>query len=99
MNIYISMPISGYDMNERIAYAKKQKALLQEKYPDSKVVTPFFGKKKEEFEGMTYGQLMGYDITTILNNITHMYFCEGWEKSKGCRLERAAAEIYELGIL
>ncbi|GHT33160.1 hypothetical protein FACS189434_06640 [Bacteroidia bacterium] len=41
-----------------------------------------------------YGDYMGYDISVLINDADAVAFCEGWERSKGCRLERAAAEIY-----
>lgn len=40
---------------------------------------------------------MGFDISGLLL-CDAVYFSRGWEQSKGCRLEHAAAEIYGLKI-
>ena len=42
-------------------------------------------------------EIMGFDIADLLRSDA-AYFSRGWEQSKGCRLEHAAAEIYGLKI-
>ena len=40
--IYVSLPISGYDLDERKLYAMWVKNLIKDKYPKvAKVITPF----------------------------------------------------------
>ena len=54
--------------------------------------------KAERFnEKERYAYLMGFDIADLLRSDA-AYFSRGWEQSKGCRLEHAAAEIYGLKI-
>lgn len=42
----------------------------------------------------TYSEHMGNDIEALLN-CDAVLFMENWRTSKGCRLENAAAEIYD----
>ena len=44
-----------------------------------------------------YEAVIGTDITALLL-CDAVLFMDGWETSKGCRLEHAAAEIYEKEI-
>lgn len=41
MKIYISLPITGYDLRERKQYAENVRSRLQQIYPDGKIITPF----------------------------------------------------------
>jgi hypothetical protein len=42
----------------------------------------------------TYGIYIGFDIMALIDDADTVLLCPGWEQSKGCRLEKAAAEIY-----
>jgi hypothetical protein len=46
-----------------------------------------------------YNAYLGFDIAFLLENADAVAFCRGWENSKGCRLEFAAAEIYGKEII
>lgn len=41
MKIYISLPITGYDLQERKQYADGVKKRLKQIYPDDEIITPF----------------------------------------------------------
>ena len=41
MKIYISIPITGYDLQERKQYADSVKNRLQQIYPDGEIIIPF----------------------------------------------------------
>ena len=47
----------------------------------------------------------GYEIVNTLFTLENMslclaaYFCKGWEKARGCRLEHEAAVAYGLDII
>jgi hypothetical protein len=45
-----------------------------------------------------YGNYLGWDIAVLLVTADVVAFCRGWRDSKGCRLERTAAEIYDKEI-
>ena len=89
MKIYISLPITGYDLQERKQYAESVKNRLQQIYPDSEIITPF--------DVCEDPSLIGKDIAALLT-CDMVYVCKGSNNSKGCRLERYAALIYGIII-
>lgn len=90
MKIYISLPITGYDLQERKQYAQSIKDFLLTYYKDCEVITPFDICNEEN---KPYSYYMGKDLEALLEcNAT--YFCAGWQSSQGCLLEYEAAKIY-----
>ena len=86
--VYISIPITGYDLEERKSVANELKELFASEHYD--VVTPFDVCNEKD---KPYSYYMGKDIETLLE-CSHIYFVDGWEKSKGCRAEKAISDIY-----
>lgn len=94
MKIYISLPITGYDLQERKQYAESVKNRLQQIYPDGEIITPFDVNPDPT---LPYEELIGKDIAALLT-CDMVYECKGSSHSKGCRLERYAALIYGIII-
>lgn len=97
MRIYISIPISGHDPEEQRAKAERfAKDIVALGHSP---VNPFdISEPPEHFdEKQRYAYFMSLDIADLLMSAA-AYFSRGWEQSKGCRLEHAAAEIYGLKI-
>lgn len=94
MKIYISLPITGYDLQERKQYAENVKEKLQQVYTDSEIITPFDVNPNSS---LPYEELIGKDIAALLT-CDMVYVCNGSNYSKGCRLERYAALIYGIII-
>ena len=42
---------------------------------------------------------LGRTIQNFLSNVDAVYFCTGWERAKGCRIERHICEEYGIMIL
>ena len=107
MKIYISLPITDYDLQERKSFAERLKKHLQLINPQAEIVTPFDVNPVQE---LSYAEYMGNDIAALLtsdaeymgNDIAALltsdavYFCKGWGKSRGCRLEHSAAMEYKI---
>ena len=94
MKIYISLPITGYDFQERKQYAESVKNRLQQIYTDGEIITPF---DVNPDPSLPYEELIGKDIAALLT-CDMVYVCKGSGYSKGCRLERYAALIYGIII-
>lgn len=91
--LYISLPISGRPLKEAADEAAKLKTALEDEGYD--VVTPF---EVCPDNTLPYSALMGKDIAVLLE-CDAICLAPRWKNSKGCSLERAAAEIYGLDIL
>ena len=94
MKIYISIPITGYDLQERKQYAEDVRSRLQQIYPDGEIITPF---DVNPDTSLPYEELIGKDIAALLT-CDMVYVCNGSNHSKGCRLERYDALIYGIII-
>lgn len=85
---YVSLPITGQDIEVVKARAKAAAQYLTEK--GFEPVTPFDVSPNDE---ATYSEHMGNNIKALMDCDT-VLFLRGWESSKGCQLERQAAMIY-----
>ena len=90
MKIYISLPITGYDLQERKRYAENVKKKLRQIYTDSEIITPFDVNPDPT---LPYRELIDRCVDALIK-CDAVYFCNGSSHSKGCRLEYHAALFY-----
>ena len=100
--IYISIPISGHDIEEVKAKAIDiSERLLWDVFELKKgrnrpdVITPFDVCPEP---GKPYSYYMGKDIEALLE-CDAIYLCEGWQNSKGYMAEFEVARIYGKEIM
>lgn len=93
MKIYISLPITGRDIEQVEASLIFTSAVIEKKGH-----TPVSPLDISPDSDATYAEHMGNDIRALLECDAAL-FLEGWQHSKGCRLEFSAAEIYGKEIL
>ncbi len=81
--------------------------LEQRRYP-MRIITPLEIKEMVDLKYKQYaesGTEYGYeeylcqDIYQIIKECDAVCFCRGWQQSRGCRLEMAAAKIFEKAII
>ena len=98
MTIYISLPISGYDLAERRRLAEAAKHHLQGDYPEAEIVTPFdIGDGVELLNPAAgYADYMKEDIAFIIELADAVCFLVNprFTRSKGVKLEYQTAKIY-----
>ena len=99
--LYVSLPITGYNLKERRETAVREGdraayELYKEGYTDVQVVNPF--EVCNSYQLLEYNEYIGKDITALLD-CTHMVLLQGWENSKGCRIEKAVAETIDIEII
>ena len=93
MKIYISLPITGHDIEEVEARCIFIAAILQEQGH-----TPISPLELDHRDPEDYEAVIGTDISALLC-CDAVYFCKDWESSRGCRLEYQAAKIYGKEII
>ena len=99
--IYISIPISGHDLEEAKEKARDiRKCLLWDEFDweegwSTDVITPFDVCPEPD---KPYSYYMGKDIEALLE-CDAIYLCEGWQNSKGCMAEFEVARIYGKKIM
>lgn len=89
MKIYISLPITGHDIEEVEASCIYASGVIQAK--GHTPVSPLYVSPDPDAD---YAEHMGNDIEALLN-CDAVLFMPDWRTSKGCRLENAAADIYD----
>lgn len=99
----LSQPMAGKSDNEIVATREKTiKALEAKGY---EIVNTLFTDdwyKKEEMEARGVVQIPLCFLAKSLEKMSlchAAYFCKGWEKTRGCKIEHAAAVAYGLEIL
>jgi hypothetical protein len=90
--LYISLPITGYDLEKVKIEAETWKDVFKKSYS---VITPFDVCTEEN---LTYSHCIEKDIRALLD-CDAVFFAYGWMNSKGCNLEYAAAKIYGKEVL
>lgn len=85
--IYISIPITGRDDKKQREKADRIKHFLSRKGWNA--INPF-----DIYVGpdATYGDYLGSDVRLIIDHCQAIFMCDGWQESKGCRIERFVAE-------
>ena len=92
--VYISGPITGYDLQERrAAFSRAAEYIIRK---GGQPVNPL--ELGYDPGRMDYAAHMGTDIAALLRCDTVM-FLPGWHASDGCTLEFAAARIYRKHIM
>lgn len=88
MKIYISLPITGHDIEDVEADCIFASGVISKKGH-----TPVNPLEIYHGDPENYEAAIGTDITALLC-CDAVLFMPDWQTSKGCRLEQAAAKIY-----
>lgn len=88
MKIYVSLPITGHDIEEVKERAATIKQLLSTE--ENEVITPF---DVCPVQNQSYPGYVGRDIEALLQ-CDAIFLANDWGNSRGCTLEYTAAVIY-----
>lgn len=94
--IYISLPISGYDISERCATAKRAAALLEEE--GWEVFNPLENGLPHDAGTHSHMRRDLNVLTDEVNPFSAILFLERWTHSKGCEVEFQVATAIGLEI-
>ena len=104
MKIYISGPITGYNLDERRQTFDKARKEVEgwaermNKFNHLHTQIEIFSPPHAYEKGMTYEEIMRYDIEQLLK-CDLIVFLHGWQDSRGCKAEREVAKVCGIKIL
>jgi hypothetical protein len=99
----LSQPMAGKTEEEIISTREKAIKVLESK--GYKVVNTLFTDEWYSREKMTERGVVQIPLCFMAKGLENMslchavYFCKGWEKARGCRIEHEAAVAYGLTVL
>lgn len=99
----LSQPMAGKTVEEIIATREKAIQALEAK--GYEVVNTLFTSEWYSKGSMTERGVVQIPLYFLVNSLESMslchaaYFCKGWENTRGCRIEHAAAVEYGLEII
>ena len=92
--IYLSLPISHYDIEERRAFSVKRVRYLSEVF-GCEVVNPLENGLDADVH---WREHMKRDLQLLLGCDT-IFMCKDWEYSKGCRCEHEVATTCGINVI
>lgn len=99
----LSQPMAGKTDEEIVATREKAMAALKEK--GYEVINTLFTDEWYSKEQMQKRGVVQIPLCFLAKSLENMslchaaYFCKGWEKARGCKIEHDAAVAYGLEII
>lgn len=99
----LSQPMAGKTEQEIVEAREKAVQALQA--AGYEVVNTLFTDEWYSKESMAERGVVQIPLCFLAKSLENMslchaaYFCKGWEKARGCRIEHEAAKVYGLTIL
>lgn len=88
MKIYLSGPISGYELEERQKFFQKAEDELKAAFKDAEIINPMMCTPPS----LGYTECMKEDLKLVLESDV-VFLLDGWQHSKGCDVEFQVAKI------
>lgn len=89
MKIYISLPITGQEKKAREKADLVKASLSRQGFAVTSPFDIYAGKNPE------YADYICCDLRAMVDHDA-VYFCAGWEESRGCRIEHTVASEFGL---
>ena len=99
----LSQPMAGKTEEEIVA--TREKAISALKARGFEIVNTLFTDEWYSKESMTARGVVQIPLCFLAKSLENMslchaaYFCKGWEKARGCRIEHETAKAYGLEII
>ena len=103
MKAMISQPMA--DKTEQETEETRNRAISRLHEMGFDVVNPLFTDEWHSEKAMTKRGVKNIPLCFLAKSLEYMsfchavFFCEGWENARGCRLEHEAAKAYGLTVL
>lgn len=103
MKAMLSQPMAGKSEEEIVATRERAIAALEAQ--GYEIVNTLFTDEWYSQESMKERGVVQIPLCFLAKSLENMslchaaYFCKGWEKARGCRIEHEAAKEYGLTVL
>lgn len=103
MKAMLSQPMAGKSEEEIIA--TRERAIQALKARGYEIVNTLFTDEWYSQDAMQQRGVVNIPLCFLAKSLENMslchaaYFCKGWEKARGCRVEHDAAKAYGLVII
>ena len=103
MKAMLSQPMAGKTQEEIVA--TREKAIVALKERGYEIVNTLFTDEWYSHKSMDERGVVQIPLCFLAKSLENMslchaaYFCHGWEKARGCRIEHEAAVAYGLTII
>lgn len=103
MKAMLSQPMAGKSEEEIVATRERAIKVLESK--GYEIVNTLFSDEWYSQENMKKRGVVQIPLCFLAKSLESMslchaaYFCKGWEKTRGCRIEHEAAKEYGLTVL
>lgn len=103
MKVMLSQPMNG-KTNEEIV-ATRKRAIKELEAAGYEVLNTFFTDEWYDSENMKNRGVENIPLCFLAKSLENMslcnaaYFCKGWEKTRGCKIEHDVAVAYGLDII
>lgn len=103
MKAMLSQPMAGKSEEEIVATRERAIAALEAK--GYEIVNTLFTDEWYSHDAMQQRGVVQIPLCFLAKSLENMslchaaYFCKGWEKARGCRIEHEAAKEYGLTII
>lgn len=103
MKAMLSQPMAGKSKEEIVATREKAIKVLSER--GYEIVNTLFTDEWYSKENMESRGVVQIPLCFLAKSLENMslchaaYFCKGWEKARGCRIEHEAAKAYGITII
>lgn len=103
MKAMLSQPMAGKTEEEIIA--TREKAIATLKSMGYEVVNTLFTDEWYSQDSMSTRGVVQVPLCFLAKSLENMslchaaYFCKGWEKARGCKIEHDAAVAYDLKVI
>lgn len=103
MKAMLSQPMAGKSEEEIVATRERAIAALEAK--GYEIVNTLFTDEWYSRDAMQQRGVVQIPLCFLAKSLANMslchaaYFCKGWEKARGCRIEHEAAKEYGLTII
>ena len=103
MKVMISQPMNGKTDEEIVA--TRERAIKELEAAGYEVVNTLFTDEWYSSENMKNRGVENIPLCVLAKSLENMslcnavYFCKGWDKARGCKIEHDAAVAYGLDII